>query len=107
MTEPEHTEPVEPTTVKLEVDDDRGLVALRRLDLLKVPDGAEIAVRLLKTSTGRWRVRVEFGKDKASHSLGDRVMPIDDLLVDLHVFAGENMAAAVLRQQAAGAGKRL
>lgn len=107
MTNGEQTEPVEPTTVKLEVDDDRGLVALRRLDLLKVPEGTEVALRILRTSTGRWRVRVEIGRDKAVEALGDRVMPLDDVLVDLHVFASENMAAAVLRQQAAGAGRRL
>lgn len=97
----------EPTMVKLEVPEERGLPILRQLDLTKIPESAEVRVRILKTSTGRWRLRLSIGNDKADQELGDRVMLLDDLLVDLHVFASENMAAAVLRQQAAGAGKQL
>lgn len=101
------TDIAEPATVPVAVHEDRGLIALRQLDLTKLPDGVEIAVRLLKTSTGRWRVRLDVGNDKIRQDLGDRVMTFDDLVLDLHVFAGENLATAVLRQQASGAGKQL
>jgi hypothetical protein len=94
-------------TPPLHIDDERGLLALRRIDLTRVPGGVELTVRMLKTSTGKWRLRVHIGNDKAKHELGDKVMSFDDLVVDMHVFSSENMAHAVLRQQDSGAGKRL
>lgn len=101
------TEDDQPAAVPVVVHEDRGLIAFRQLDLTKVPDGVEIGVRMLKTSTGRWRLRLDVGNDKVRQELGDRVMTFDDLVLDLHVFAGENLATAVLRQQASGAGKQL
>ena len=101
------TDSAEPTTVALVVEENRGLPALRLLDLTKIPEGAEVGIRILKTTPGRWRLRLDIGNDKVRQDLGDKVMTFDDLVVDLHVFSGENMATAVLRQQASGAGKKL
>ena len=101
------SEEAQPATVPVAVHEDRGLIALRQLDLTKIPDGVEIGVRMLKTTTGRWRVRLDVRNEKTSQDIGDRVMTFDDLVLDLHVFAGENLATAVLRQQASGAGKQL
>ena len=88
-------------------EDDRGIAQLRKLDLSKIPEGVELHVSILKTTTKRYRVRASVGTEKARQEIGDRVMVLDDVVDDLYVLAAENMAKLVLRGQAAGAGKHL
>lgn len=90
------------------VDDEaRGLAAVRQIDLTRLPPGTSLRLDILSTSTGRYRLRACVGTEKARQEIGDRVMTFDDLVLDLQVFVGENLAIAVRRAQDAGAGIQL
>jgi hypothetical protein len=94
-------------TVPVKLPEDAGLAVLRALKLDTLKPGMGVSVSYTRTTTDRFRVIVSFLAEKTSKEIGDRVMRLEDLVLDLHVFSAENLAAVVVRQQAAGAGTQL
>ena len=94
-------------TVPVNLPEDVGLAVLRALKLHTLKPGMGVSLSYTRTSTDRFRVVVSFQADKQTKELADRVMRLEDLVLDLHVFSAENLAAVVARQQAAGAGMQL
>lgn len=94
-------------TVPVKLPEDMGLAVLRALKLDTLKPGMGVSVSWTRTTTDRFRVIVSFLAEKTSKDIGDKVMRMEDLVLDLHVFSAENLAAVVVRQQAAGAGMQL
>ena len=104
------------------------IAILRALDLTKLPAGTEVSIRILATSTGRYRTRIAFTNDRQRQILdraledlrarigadaqvevaaADEASTFPDLALDLQLMAGENLATSVLRALDAGADKKL
>ena len=97
-------------------DEPRKPLALASFRVDRLPIGTELVVRVLKTSTGAYRCRVDIAKfapgvdmlaGAVSTPIDDRSMKFADLALDLQRFGGENLANAAITALDAGAGKQM